>query len=255
MTMIRKNIAFKTLLAFSTCALLTACQTATSVDYNSRQAKIDNALERAAYSAATQGDRKQSLSYLERMYKRNSTDPIIATNYAAALREADYIDRASVVLAPFADDSGSSSAIKTEYAAIQLALGNYETAERYAQKAILQDEENAKAYQYLGISLDAQNMHEQAERAFRKGLDHWKGDPTSIMNNLALNLATQEHLEEAIEILYKAQAISPDRIEIERNLRIVTALYESQGGRAPKPQDKPAVPVTEVSTDETPASE
>lgn len=230
----------RSLLAASACALLAACQTGPAPEQATRASKIDSALQRAAYSAAVQGEKKQSLSYLERIYKRKSDDPIAATAYAAALREADYTNRASIILAPFADDERAPAVAKTEYAAIQLALGNYEKAEKYAQNAVLQDDQDARAYHYLGIALDAQSMHEEAERAFRKGLDHWQGDPTTIMNNLALNLASQGFLDEAIEILRKAQAVSPDRVEIERNLRIVTALLESQGGRAPKPAIKPA---------------
>ena len=88
--------------------------------------------------------------------------------------------------------------------------------------------------------MDAQGKHPEAERAFRKALDYWQGDPTTVMNNLALNLASQEFLDEAIEILNKAKAISPDRIEVERNLRIVMALQQSSGHRsAPKPKKKP----------------
>jgi len=82
-------------------------------------------------------------------------------------------------------------------------------------------------------------MHEEAERAFRKALDLWEGDPTSIMNNLALNLASQGHLDEAAEILQKARDVSPNRTEIERNLRIVTALQQSNGIPVPKPKKKP----------------
>jgi Flp pilus assembly protein TadD len=70
-------------------------------------------------------------------------------------------------------------------------------------------------------------MHPEAERAYRKGLEIWEGDPIPIMNNLALNLASQNNLKEAYEILKKAKSIAPNRIEVERNLRIVSALVES----------------------------
>jgi Flp pilus assembly protein TadD len=59
------------------------------------------------------------------------------------------------------------------------------------------------------------------------------------MNNLALNLASQDFLDEAVAILEKAQTIAPDRIEVERNLRIVRTLQQS-ARHAPKPVAKPA---------------
>jgi outer membrane biosynthesis protein TonB len=46
------------------------------------------------------------------------------------------------------------------------------------------------------------------------------------MNNLALNLASQNKLDQAIDMLKKAKEISPGRVEIERNLRIVSTLQE-----------------------------
>ncbi len=261
MDAMNKNRSYKTLLSLGACALLAACQTSQPVEeVQLRSSKIDSALERAAL-AASSGGSAQSIGYLEKIYKRNSHDVNAAMNYAAALREMDYLNRAAIVLAPFANDAASPAAVKTEYAAIQLAQGNYIAAEEYAQTAILQDESDYKAYHYLGVSLDAQAMHKKAERAFRKGLDHWQGDPTTIMNNLALNLASQGFLNEAIEILQKAQAVAPHRLEIERNLRIVTALQQSSGSyNAPKPTKKPAIVVEEVyeeelSEEETPGEE
>lgn len=237
----------KTLVIFAACFILAGCGTTSESGSSQpeqqldRSSKIDAALERAALTAAARGEKGQSFAYLEKIYKRKSDDPQAAINYAAALREADYINRAAIVLAPFANDANSPSAAKSEFAAIHLAQGKYDEAEKYAQKAILQNENNYEAYHYLGIALDAKSMHKEAERAFRRGLDYWQGDPTAIMNNLALNLASQGHLTEAAEILHKAQAFAPDRLEIERNLRIVTALQQSNGYKVPKPSLKPDI--------------
>ncbi len=232
----------KTTTAIGACLILAACQTTGTtpakgtVDGNN--ASIDAALERAAHTAEAQGEKGQSLTYLEKIYKRNSNDPQAAINYAAALREAEYYNQASLVLTPFASDKKSPAAAKTEFAAVQLALGNDKAAEQFAQKAVMQDKDDFRAYQYLGIALDGQGMHKEAERAFRKSLELWQGDPIPVMNNLALNLASQEFLDEAAEILEKAQAIAPDRIEVERNLRIVRTLQQS-ARHAPKPAVKP----------------
>lgn len=222
--------------------LLAACQTSgTTTVPGDRSAQIDAALERAAASANRSGNVNKSLNALEKIYKRNPDNEKAAIDYAAALRKNDYLNRASVVMEPLADSAESSSAAKTEFAAIALALGQHDKAEKYAQKAILQDEKNFNAYHHLGISLDAQGMHKEGERAFRKGLELWEGDPTPIMNNLALNLASQEYLDEAAEILQKALALSPRRRELERNLRIITALQQSNGIPVPKPGKKPEV--------------
>ncbi|MCD8563259.1 MAG: tetratricopeptide repeat protein [Alphaproteobacteria bacterium] len=238
---LRPLLKTKLTLLSSVCLLLGACAsggTGSSMSTDSEQ-RIDQALARAANSAQSSGESSHSVGILEKLYNRNPKDEGVALRYASALRDAEYYNRALLVLAPFAEKESSSSLVKSEYASVQLALGNYPQAEQYAQKAIIQDETNAQAYQALGIALDSQEKYVEAERSYRKGLDYWKGDPTSIINNLALNLASQDYLEEAVELLEKAKAVSPNRPEVERNLRIIQALLETkQTSHSPRTADK-----------------
>ncbi len=224
---------------------LTACQTTgTTGARQDRNAQIDAVLERAADQAEESGKAGESLALLERMYRRKGNDAAVALKYGRALREAGELQRAAVVMEPLArNEKDQNAEAKIEYASIQMALGNYMTAEDFARQAVLLTPEAGQAYHLLGIALDAQGHHEQAETAFRKGLDNWSGDPGPILNNLGLNLASQGFLDEAIDVLRKAQASSPDRMEIERNLRIVKALQVQppQDGWiiVPKPGHKP----------------
>lgn len=231
---------------------LSACQstgtgtgtTAADLEIN-KQTRIDSALERAAGKAARSGKTGDSLALLEKVYKRNSDDPDVASRYAHALRQVGHLNRAAMVISPFARDTGNVHAgAKTEFAAIQAAMGNYSTAEEYSRQSLsVMPENNAVAYHVLGIALDAQGAHKEAEEAFRMALNNWEGNPSMVMNNLGLNLAAQGQLSEAIDTLKQAKEIAPMRMEIERNLRIVTALqgdkhieeYES----VPKPVRRP----------------
>lgn len=207
---------------------LAACQTtgSTSVETSNKGQRLDAAIEKAAITASMKGDQTATLIALEKQYKRNSENPHYALAYARGLRQANYLNRAALILEPFAQQQDAASGVKTEMSMIQLGIDNYDAAESYAKEAIIQNPEDYQAYQNLGIALDAKEMHTEAERAFRKGLEYWEGDPTTIMNNLALNLATQGFIDEAIEVLERAKALSPDRIEIERNLRIIRTLNE-----------------------------
>ncbi len=223
--------------------LLSACGTTGSTGKNSQNSRINAALNHAAQEAAANGYDEKALQLLGNTYKRNANSANAAINYAQALRKADYLNRASIVIAPFANDSKAPAAAKLEYAAIQLALGNYSRAQDYAKQAVKQDK-SPQAYHYLGIALDAKEMPEKAEKAFRKALENWEGDPTPPMNNLALNLATQGKFDEAITTLEKAASLSPGRIEVLRNLRIVQTLQEGAPKKAkpinaPKPHKKP----------------
>lgn len=226
-----KKTTFKTvttlLLCASTCAILGACASSGTSGTGTQ-------------AGHSQDMKTPSLNTAEKMYNKDPKNPENALKYAAALRENDFANRAAGILQPFANEAKSAPGVKTEFAAIQLAQGNNETAERYAQKAVLQNAEDARAFHFLGISLDAQGKHPEAERAFRKALELWKGDSTPVMNNLALNLSTQGELDEATEILETAKKQSPNRVEIERNLRIVKALRQSAEPTTPKPGKKPA---------------
>ncbi|MCK5374428.1 MAG: tetratricopeptide repeat protein [Alphaproteobacteria bacterium] len=192
----------------------------------SKEQRIDSALEKVALQVSKSGSSSAKLITLEKQYKRNSDNASYALEFARVLRQTGYLNRAFSVLKPFADKEESVAGVKTEMSMIALGLGKYNDAEKYAQGAIIQDPSDHSAYQNLGIALDAKEMHVEAERAFRKGLEYWEGDPTTIMNNLALNLATQGYIDDAVEILERAKNIAPNRIEIERNLRIIRTLNE-----------------------------
>lgn len=224
---------------------LAACQTTSEqAAMQDRSEKIGAVLERAANDASDAGNTEESLALLERSYKRDSGNMALATRYARALRLAERQTRAVLVLTPFVEDGGKADApAHIEYASAMASMGNYEEAEKHARAAVTMTPESGQAYHVLGIALDAQGHHEPAETAFRKGLEFWQGDPGPILNNLGLNLATQGFIDEAIDTLRKAAAISPNRDEIERNLRIVGALQTQPpktGFRlVPKPPRKP----------------
>lgn len=224
---------------------LAACQTtAEQAAKQDRSDKIGAVLEHAADEASSAGNTEESLSLLERSYKRDSGNLTLATKYARALRMADRLTRAALVLAPFVKDGDeANAAAHIEYASAMAAMGTYGEAEARARQATVMEPENAQAYHILGIALDAMGRNEEAEAAFRKGLEFWQGNPGPILNNLGLNLATQGFIDEAIDTLRKAAALSPDRQEIERNLRIVSALQvqpPKSGFRlVPKPARKP----------------
>lgn len=210
---------------------LSACQTTTA--QNSPRNQVDAVLDQAASNAAASGQTRESLAIVEKLYKRNPNDADIAMRYARALREDNRLTRASLIIAPFAKDTRKPhTGARAEYAAVQAALGNYEIAEEFSRKALALNDKTSQSWHILGIALDAQGKHPEAEDAFRKALELWEGDPAPILNNLGLNLTAQGFLDEAAETLRKALDTAPNRKEIERNLRIVSALRES-GGRAP----------------------
>jgi Flp pilus assembly protein TadD len=240
-----RAFSFRTFALLSCAALsLSACQTTQTASRDAQARKIDGVLNDVADQAANAGNANGSLAVLENLYKRNSKDFAIAVKYGSALRDAGFLNKAQIVLLPFAKDGGSgNSEAKGEYAAVQAAMGNNKDAEDFARKAILANPGNYNAYQVLGVALDAQGHHPQAEVAFRKALDMWQGNKAPILNNLALALASQGFLDESTSLLHQALEVSNNREDIERNLRIVQALRESGKNlrRPDVPPEKPSV--------------
>lgn len=206
---------------------LGACSTTgANVSNQADASRVDSILQRAAREAKASGNKVETLALLEQIYNRNPDDAAVATGFAQALREDEQLNKARQVIYPFTEGKNAYPDAVTELSMIQLSLGQYKEAELTARRAVELDPEQGRPYLALGTALDAQNYHEQAEVAFRKGIDQWKGDPAPIMNNLALNLASQNKLDQAIDMLKKAQEVSPGRVELERNMRIISTLKE-----------------------------
>ncbi len=180
-----------------------------------------------------------NLSDVEKRYKAKPDDINNRLLYITALRQNDLLNKAAIIAETTLKDQPDNVPLMLEYAMIQLSLKNYKDAEHYSNKVIAIDTQSYKAYHLLGIALDSQDRHEEAEAAFREGILKWKGDPAPAMNDLALNLAAQEQTEQAIELLQRALIITPRHQELERNLRILLALKQSHTPYIPKPKPKP----------------
>lgn len=214
---------------------------------------IDKAMQTALAQAEASGDSAQILATLEQVYNHNPNDAIIATRFARALREDDQINNAKLVLKKFVNQDNPNVEAVTEMAMTQLAAGDYNEAKNYALKSTAIDPKNARGYLALGTAQDALKDHANAEQSFRQGLKYWEGDPSPILNNLALNLASQGHLNEALSLLERAVKISPKRMELERNRRIIATLVETSSSMAPPPQKKPEIKIPEAAKPIEPA--
>lgn len=214
---------FKNFLLVSATALaLASCQTTKpekKVDL--REHSIDRALQQAAYTAGAQGAIDQSLALYERLYKRNPTDEAVAEQYTAALISAGYLEQAAFVLKNFAIQESANKFQKLEYAKLLLKIGQFKEAEGFLRGMVTSDNANLQALHLLGVALDAQGFHEQAEKALRRALASWQGDPTPILNNLALNLMAQGFLDEATVIMAQAKSLEPENETVQNNAKVL----------------------------------
>jgi len=242
---------FPRLLTLAAAGCLSACVAAsndTTVGVGSaldsvqgRRAHTERRLATEALDAIAAGKTAEALLSYEKLYKRSPRNREVAVNYAQLLRKSGRPEEALAVLRPFAeaktkDKDGGAALVKNEYAATLIALGRFEEAQAILD-GVLTDARaaafHADASHLAGIALDAQGHHKAAEKLFRQALDGWNGDPTSVMNNLALNLASQGKFDESLNLLRKAQLMSPEKTEIARNVQIVNDLREAVVPTAP----------------------
>lgn len=188
------------------------------------------------------GEDHDNLSSIEALYNRDPKDDLLAARYGKALRESGNLKAAKSVLLGVGDSKEAGTLANSELSALYLTEGNFDKAEFTARKAIKQDGANYRAWRNLGNTLDAQEKYKEGETAFRRSMDLWTGDDkVPVMNNLALNLAAQGYTDQALTLLYQAQKMDPDRVEIERNIRIIRTLSEPAkfaGEKRPLPPSK-----------------
>jgi Flp pilus assembly protein TadD len=231
---------------------LTACGTDTQTTTTDTSGKPQVSMAQSAPTAEnTYGEKRESLSRVESLYERNPKDGLIAARYAKALRESGDLKKAQTILTPVLKQKPVPTLAFTEMAAIDLETADFINAENFARRAIKVDNQNFRAWHVLGIALDAQTKHPEAQMAFEKALELWKGDKVPVMNNLALNLAAQGYTDKALNMLYEAQKEDSGRVEIERNIRIIRTLNEPAGQVWPKRADNDDVaPAAPKKTDE-----
>ncbi len=197
---------------------------------------VQTRLTTAAAEAIAAGRTQEALLTYEKLYRNDKKDTSHALNYAQLLRRSGRGDEALKVLNPFAkralnnDKASVSPLLLNEYAAILIERGELADSRKVIDLVLAEDayaNSHADAMNLLGISLDAQGRHKEAETMFRLAIEGWRGNPTSVMNNLALCLANQALFDESLTTLRQALVMAPDKQEIARNIQLVSDLREN----------------------------
>lgn len=197
----------------------------------------------AAKQAVADGNANEALVFYERLYLKDSSNLEHGLNYAQVLRKTANPQRAVMVLAPFIEKMETETKkskkkakknhdplMVLEYASAILETGKFERAETYFAQ-LLTDPEATHIYpqvrNLIGVSLDARGYHKKAEAYYRDAMSTWEGQPISVMNNLALNLAHQGYFDEALNLLRQARVIAPGRQMIATNIDLITSLQSA----------------------------
>lgn len=231
---------------------LAGCKTATEApvvgdaidSLNGRKAATEQRLATVAAEAIAEGKTAEALSHYAKLYEHGSlytssarNKPLeVAVNYAQLLRRTGDVKRALEVLQPFVKTRRGYlmgdvyPIVLNEYAAINVELGEFKVADAMLEKVLSDEKASAfhpDANNLKGVMLDAQAQHKEAEASFRKALEGWQGDKTSVMNNLGLNLAAQGLFDESLLTLRQALVSARHKEDVARNIQMVEALRKA----------------------------
>jgi len=194
-------------------------------------------LSTEAQTAITEGRSKEALATYERKFKNSAVlDDQTLINYSQLLRNDGKPRTAMKIISKYAlDDNGNiktnhTPVLLNELAANKIENGEFKEAASIVSKVLENEslgEIHADAYNLMGISLDAQGKHSEAEVNFRMALNEWKGSATSVKNNLAVCLASQGKFDEALILLRQALIESPEKDEISKNIELINSIRES----------------------------
>jgi predicted Zn-dependent protease len=215
-----------------------------SGDYKDTDARLNA----AANDALAAGRTNEALEIYKKLSGRHPHDRDIAIGYAQMLRKTGDAEKAAGLLAPYAQPPQGKDGkpvanpppldpqLANELAADYIALGRFDAARSLLTPMIGASADNpwrVESTNLMGVVEDAQGNHKEAEKMFRAALDGWKGDATSVQNNLALCLASQGKFDESLTTLRKALLASPDNKAVARNIQIVTDLRKNVVPAAP----------------------
>lgn len=245
-----KNIRTKTLhiLALTCLLSVAACKTDGNIEdpVNSLLGMKEETEEqqlRAAEDALAAGNTKDALELFRVAHENKPKNDKITLRYAQLLRRNGNPKAAATILSRHTVDLrgnpkvGANPAMLVELAAADIALGDFDGGEK-ALNAVLENQGahklHTEAYNMMGVVLDAKGQHKEAEDMYHQALSDWKGNPASVMNNLALSLANQGLFDQSLMTLRKALVIAPDKQEVARNIQIVSDLRDNIVPAAPK---------------------
>ena len=188
----------------------------------SSDASTADALTRIAQKSLDAGDPVSAVSMLKRAHEVDTKSPAILAELGRTLGSLEAWTEAAEAYGQAAALAPKDPAIRRGYGGALLALNQPELAEQEYRAAVAV-KADAPGYCGLGVTLDLQGRHDEAEAAFRKA---YQLDPKSAGTraNLALSLALWDSSNEAIALLAPMAAAADADSKQRQNLALVFGL-------------------------------
>ena len=186
-------------------------------------AVIDEMSRRAALAAESTHDYEAAAGNWNILYQRHPDDPALALNLARDLREAGKLQNAIDVMNGFVDHHGPSDTMLAELGKDYLAADRFGLAERTLRQAATLAPGDWHILSALGVTLDYQGNHAEAQDTYRRALVLSPDNPV-LLNNLGLSQAQSGRLADALSTLKRAVDQPAATAQVRQNLALIQAL-------------------------------
>lgn len=188
-----------------------------------QQAAISGALADAAATAQESFDYQAAAGHFDRLYKREPDNIDALIGHARNLRYSGAVNLGLKAIRAGLRKHGETAGLLLELAKGQVAGSMYADARDSIAKARDKDPDNWETYAVSGILKDRSGNMNEAQADYRKALEISPGNG-AVLNNLALSLAQQGKLAEAIMILEKLALGEKSTFQTRQNLALLYSI-------------------------------
>jgi Flp pilus assembly protein TadD len=185
-------------------------------------------LQPAAQSAApapgaAPSDPRQAVGYWSEQHRTSPTNPVVAVNYAQALRGIGQRAQAVAVLEQASIHNSANMELLGAYGRALADVGNHEQALQVLNRAHTPDRPDWRILNVQGAVLDQLGRHQEAQRYYATALRITPEEP-SVLSNLGLSYALSRNLPEAEATLKRAMTGRNLDPRVRQNLALVVGL-------------------------------
>jgi Flp pilus assembly protein TadD len=207
-----RGLAVVSLAALSTAGCLAKSQ----AESNAPQASV-------ASATPTQELWRQSAEAWGRRFDANPGDAQAAIYYARALRATGQRAQAVAVLQQAAIRNANNLQVLAAYGKALADVGRYKEADEVLQRAHTPERPDWGILSAQGAVADQMGDHALAQRYYEAALKITPDEP-SVLSNLGLSYALSKRLEDAEEVLRRADAHPQADARVRQNLALVLGL-------------------------------
>jgi Flp pilus assembly protein TadD len=177
----------------------------------------------AMASARSDADWRSQVAEWGERYRTSPNDPVVAINYAQALRGIGQRSQAAAVLEQASIRNPKNMELLGAYGRALADVGNFQQALDVLNRAHTPERPDWRILSVQGAVFDQMGRHDEAQRYYATALKIAPDEP-SVLSNLGLSYALSKDLTQAEATLRRAAAGPRVNARVRQNLALVVGL-------------------------------